>query len=169
LMYDVFMNTPSIYVVGMGNILLSDEGAGVRAVERLMSRYSFPAHVHLVDGGTTAMKGLLPIVEQADHLLVLDTVNGPGEPGQLYRFSGDDFRKNIPKKISAHDIGFLECLAIAEVNDRAPQTVTIIGVKPEDMRTPSMELTPKISAAVDGMVDMALAELSALGARAKAV
>ncbi|MDH5637916.1 MAG: hydrogenase maturation protease, partial [Nitrospinota bacterium] len=100
------MNTsPDIIVIGMGNTLLSDEGVGVRVVERMMDTLKFPPNVWLVDGGTTAMKGLLPLVEQARHLVVVDAVHGPGLPGSLYRYTGTDFRKNIPKKISAHDIG----------------------------------------------------------------
>ena len=157
-------NIPEIIVIGMGNLLLSDEGVGVRVVEKMMERHRFPPNVRLVDGGTTAMKGLLPLVEQADHLIVVDAVHGPGLPGSLYRYSGEDFRKYIPKKISAHDIGFLECLAIAEVNERAPESVVIIGVKPVDMTTASMSLSPQIEALLDQITEMVIVELAALGA-----
>jgi hydrogenase maturation protease len=163
-MYHIPMNVGTkIIVIGMGNILLSDEGAGVRAVERIMAAYAFPPNVRLVDGGTTAMKGLLPLVEEADRLIVVDAVNGPGEPGELYRYDGGDFRRNFPKKISAHDIGFLECLAIAEVNGRAPKSVTIIGIKPFDMRTLSMSLSPLIEARMGALQKMILDELALLG------
>jgi len=154
---------PKIFVIGMGNILLSDEGAGVRAVERLMASHTFPANVQLIDGGTTAMKGLLPLVEEADHVIALDTVNGPGGPGALYRYDASEFRRNIPKKISAHDIGFLECLAIAEVNGRAPESVVILGIQPADISTPSMELSPEVKAGLDGLCAMAVKELERLG------
>jgi len=167
-LYDVSMNdTPDIIVIGMGNILLSDEGVGVRVVERMMESHRFPPNVRLVDGGTTAMKGLLPLVEQARHLVVVDAVHGPGLPGSLYRYSGADFRINIPKKISAHDIGFLECLAIAEVNEQAPESVVIIGVKPVDMTTPSMSLSPQIEGMLDDIIKMVCIELAALGVELK--
>ena len=158
---------PNITVIGMGNILLSDEGVGVRVVERLMENYRFGPNVRLVDGGTTAMKGLLPVVEEAEHLIVVDALRGLGQPGAIYRFSGDDFRKNIPKKISAHEIGFLECLAIAEVNERYPRSVVVIGIEPVDMKTPSMSLTAQMEAKVDEAVQMVLAELAALGAEGR--
>ena len=164
-MYHIPMSVgPNIIVIGMGNVLLTDEGVGVRAVERLMEEYAFPPNVRLVDGGTTAMKGLLPLVEEAERLVVVDAVDGPGEPGALYRYDGGQFRRNIPKKISAHDIGFLECLAIADVNGRAPKSVTIIGIKPFDMRTPSMSLSPLIEGKMDELIKMILEELAALGA-----
>ncbi|MDH5478708.1 MAG: HyaD/HybD family hydrogenase maturation endopeptidase [Nitrospinota bacterium] len=155
---------PNITVIGMGNVLLSDEGVGVRVVERLMETRRFPPHVRIVDGGTTAMKGLLPLVEEADHLIVVDALNGHGPAGSIYRYTGADFRKNVPKKISAHEIGFLECLAIAEVNDRSPASVVVIGVKPKDMTTASMSLSPEIEALLDPIGDMVCGELAALGA-----
>ena len=153
-----------IIVVGIGNILMSDEGVGVRVVDRLKERYSFPANVEVYDGGTTGMHGLLPLMEEADHMVVIDAVNGPGIAGDVYRYSLDDFKMTIPKKLSAHDIGFIECLAVAELNETLPESVTVIGVKPSDMKTMSMDLTETVSARVDDLMDMTVAELRSLGA-----
>lgn len=152
-----------IVVIGIGNILMTDEGVGVRVVERLMAQYRYPANVELYDGGTTGMHGLLPLIEDADHLITIDAVNGPGEPGTLYRYNAEDFRLSMPKKLSAHDVGFIECLTIADITDRMPKTVVILGVKPRDMVTWNMELTETIAAKVDDLVAMALEELRRLG------
>lgn len=154
----------TIIVIGIGNILMSDEGVGVRVVEKLMAEYSFPDNVEIYDGGSTGLKGLMPLIEDADHLIVVDAINGPGEPGALYRYTVEDFKLNIPKKLSAHDVGLLECLTYAEINERLPESVIIIGVKPVDMTTPSMELSQAISLKVSGLVDMSLHELRKLGA-----
>ncbi|HEB73425.1 MAG TPA: HyaD/HybD family hydrogenase maturation endopeptidase [Nitrospirae bacterium] len=156
---------PRITVIGIGNILQCDEGVGVRVVEKLMADYSFPENVELYDGGTTGMHGLLPLIEQADNLVVIDAVNGAGEPGAVYRFTLEDFKLTIPKKISAHDVGFIECLAVAEVNDSLPKSVVVIGVKPEDMTTSSMELSVCVKEKLDDLVRLTLKELSSLGAR----
>lgn len=148
----------------MGNILLSDEGLGVRAAERLMAEYDFPENVEVHDGGVTGMMGLLPIIEEADGLIILDAVDGPGEPGALYRHRLDDFRKIIPKKMSIHDVGVMECLAIAEVTGRLPRSVIILGMKPYDMATPRIGLSAPVESRMRELVRMAAVELSGMGA-----
>ncbi len=159
----------TIVVIGIGNILMSDEGVGVRVVEKLMAEYSFPDNVEIYDGGSTGLKGLMPLIEDADHLIVVDAIKGPGQPGALYRYSVEDFILNIPKKLSAHDVGLLECLTYTEINDAMPESVVIIGVKPFDMTTPSMELSKLIGPKVSGLVDMSLDELRRLGARPETI
>ncbi|VAX25135.1 hypothetical protein MNBD_NITROSPINAE02-1684 [hydrothermal vent metagenome] len=164
------MSAPeTIVVIGIGNILMSDEGVGVRVVERLMAEHSFPDNVEIYDGGSTGLKGLMPLIEDADHLIVIDAIKGPGEPGALYRYSVEDFRLNIPKKLSAHDVGLLECLTYAGINEKMPESVIIIGVKPFDMTTPSMELSGAIHQKVSDLVDMSLNELRRLGAENESV
>ena len=140
----------------------------MRVVEKMMGEYSFPDNVELFDGGVTGMMGLLPIIEDADHLIILDAVNGPGEPGALYRYTLEDFKLVMPKKLSIHDVGILECLAIAQTLGKSPTTVTVIGAKPYDISTPAMSLTNVVESKLDDLVVMALAELRALGAEAKA-
>jgi hydrogenase maturation protease len=154
---------PKITVIGIGNILQCDEGVGVRVVEKLMADYSFPENVELYDGGTTGMHGLLPLIEEADNLIVIDAVNGEGEPGTTYRLTLEDFKLTIPKKLSAHDVGFIECLAVAELNDSLPKTVVVIGIKAEDMTTSSMELSPRIKEKIDDLLRLTLKEVSSLG------
>jgi hydrogenase maturation protease len=152
-----------VTVLGIGNILMSDEGVGVRAVNKLMEEYTFPPQVELVDGGTTGLHGLLPVIEDTDRLIVIDAVNGKGEAGSLYRFTLKDFRLTFPKKLSAHDIGFVECMAVTEVNGRLPKSVVIIGIKPADFTTLGMELTPAIEAKLDDLAGMVLGELADIG------
>jgi hydrogenase maturation protease len=152
-----------VTVLGIGNILMSDEGVGVHAVNKMMEEYRFPPQVELIDGGTTGLHGILPIVEDTDSLIVIDAVNGKGEAGSLYRYTLEDFRLTFPKKLSAHDIGFVECMAVTEVNGRLPKSVVIVGIKPADMTTPGMELTPGIEAKLDDLIGMVLGELAALG------
>jgi len=153
-----------IIVLGIGSILMSDEGVGVRVVEKMQEEYSFTPNVEIYDGGTTGMHGLLPLIEEADHLVVIDAVNGPGEPGTIYRYTLDDFKLTMPKKISSHDIGFIECLAIAELIGRLPESVIIIGIKPEDTTTRKMELTETVNNKLNELTNAAVKEITALGA-----
>ena len=155
---------PKIIVLGIGNILMSDEGVGVRVVEKLLEEYSFPPNVEIYDGGTTGLHGLMPLIEEADHLVVIDAVNGPGEPGSIYRYTLDDFKLSMPKKLSSHDIGFIECITIAELNGRLPESVVIIGIKPEDFATRKMELTETVNKKLNELANAAVKEITALGA-----
>lgn len=155
---------PKIIVLGIGSILMSDEGVGVRVVEKLKEEQSFPPNVEIYDGGTTGMHGLLPLIEEADHLVVVDAVNGPGEPGTIYRYSLEELKLTMPKKISAHDIGFIECLAIAELIGRLPESVIIIGIKPEDIDSRKMELTETVNNKLAELTEVTVKEIAALGA-----
>ena len=161
------MNGDRIVVLGVGNILLSDEGAGVHAVQRMMTRYSFSEDVRVLDGGVTGMVGLLPIIEETDHLILLDAALCPGPPGTVRRYTLSDFKRVVPKKLSSHDIGFLECLAIAEATGQAPESVVVIGVRPFDMATLSMELSEIVADKIDDMIKLALTELESLGVTPK--
>jgi len=158
-------DTAKIIVIGIGNVLLSDEGVGVRVVERIKTGYDFPPNVEVYDGGATGMMGLLPLIEDADHLIVIDAVNGAGRPGSLYRFTIDDFKLTMPKKMSAHDVGLVECLAMTEITGRSPESVVILGVKPEDIKTFGMTLSDTVEAKLDDLEKMVLGELRSLGVK----
>jgi hydrogenase maturation protease len=84
-------NIPKILVLGVGNILFTDEGVGVRAVETLLRDYSFSDNVTLMDGGTLGTRLMDPIM-QCQRLIVIDAVLGGDEPGSVYRLTGDDLR-----------------------------------------------------------------------------
>ena len=77
------MNDKRILILGVGNILLTDEGFGVRAVEYLEAHYRWPAHVRLMDGGTQGLM-LMPELQECDFLVVLDVVLGPEAPRTDY-------------------------------------------------------------------------------------
>ena len=103
------MKTEKITVLGIGNILFRDEGVGIRVVERLEGRYHFPDHVSVVDGGVLGL-GLLNVLAETKHLIVVDAVKNHGKPGDLYRLRGDDVPKRFLAKNSLHQIDFLETL-----------------------------------------------------------
>lgn len=153
--------TPQITVLGVGNILLSDEGVGVRVVEHLERDYCFPDHVVVVDGGVLGVH-LMGVISQADHLIVVDAVRNQGRPGDLHRLSGDQIPQRILLKNSMHQVDLLEALTLCAMVDCHPQTV-IVGVEPEDITTLSLELTATVAGRVEGLVEMVLGELHRLG------
>lgn len=155
------MASEHILVLGVGNILLTDEGVGIRVIERLQERYEFPDNVSVVDGGVLGLS-LLGIISEADHLIVVDAVKNGREPGSLCRLEGDEVPKRILAKNSLHQVDFLETLTSCQALDRAPETV-ILGVEPRDIETMSIELTPTVQEKVDLLVRMVLKELDRLG------
>jgi hydrogenase maturation protease len=149
-----------IMVLGVGCILYSDEGFGVRVVEKMEARYEFSDNVLLVDGGVLGIN-LLGVISKPDHLIVVDAIRNKGKPGDLYRLAGDQIPQRIRAKNSLHQVDFLEALTLCQALDKVPETV-IIGVEPEDIDTQSLELTPSIRTKIDPVIEMVLAELDRL-------
>ncbi len=123
-----------IVVLGVGNILNRDEGAGVHAVKELEKRLpqDWKDKIELVDGGVLGLD-LLPGVEQATHLLILDAADFQGRPGEIKEFSGEELKTFFTGKISWHQLGFQEVLEVARVRGRYPEQVHLIGVQPGNM------------------------------------
>lgn len=123
-----------IVVLGVGNILNRDEGAGVHAVKELEKRLpeDWKGKVELVDGGVLGLD-LLPCVERATHLLILDAADFQGRPGEIRELAGDKLSTFFTGKISWHQLGFQEVLEVARVRGRYPEQVHLIGVQPGDM------------------------------------
>jgi hydrogenase maturation protease len=155
------MEHKRILVLGVGNILLHDEGVGVKAVDKLQAEYDFSDNVQLFDGGTLGLRLLDPISE-ADHLIVVDCVRYGHPPGTLYRFSIEDFEKRVTFKNSLHQLDLVETLAFAEIIGNRPSTV-VVGIEPENISPWGMELTEVVQAHLGEMCAMVLDEIAAAG------
>jgi len=153
-------NIPKIMVLGIGCTLLRDEGFGVRVVHDLDRKYQFPDNVTLMDGGVLGVN-LLGYIANCDHLIVVDAIRHRGEPGDLYRLTGDEVPQRIRAKNSVHQVDFLEALTLCNALDNVPQTV-IVGVEPEDIESCSIELTPTLEARKTDVIAMVLKELEDL-------
>ncbi len=150
-------------MLGIGNILLQDDGVGIRALEALQRDHAFPANVRLVDGGTTIFHNM-GIFSGAEKMIVLDAVKLDGEPGTVYTFNSDEYRVKMPRKSTSHDVGVLNTLSMMELVGQKPPEVIIIGAKPAVYDQWGEELTPAVAAAVPEMVRRALAQLESWGA-----
>jgi hydrogenase maturation protease len=151
-------------VLGLGNILLGDEGVGVRAVERLLERYDFPVgeEVRVMDGGTLGLD-LLPYVEDASRLLVLDAVRAGEPPGTLVRLTDREVPVYLDAAmVSPHQQGLHDLLAVAALRGHLPGEVVFWGVQIENLGV-GLELSPAVAAQVDVLVDKALGELARWG------
>ncbi|MCP4682056.1 MAG: HyaD/HybD family hydrogenase maturation endopeptidase [Desulfobacterales bacterium] len=156
------MELKQIMVLGVGNLLFSDEGFGVHVVKALQERYDFAENVSVVDGGVLGMN-LLGVISEADHLIVVDVIRNGGKPGDIYRLGGTVIPERVRAKNSLHQVDFLETLTMCQALDKVPETV-ILGVEPEDIETLHVELTSTIQAKMDEIIAMVLVELNNLGA-----
>ena len=109
-----------ILVLGVGNILYTDEGLGVRAMELARERWDFPENVTLLDGGTLGM-GLMDALTSCDIVFVLDAVLGGGEAGAIYRLTGSDLRKSLSFRDSMHQTDLADTLIFCELIGNGPK------------------------------------------------
>ncbi len=150
-----------ILVIGMGNVLMQDEGVGVRAVEELENRYIIPPNVKVVDGGTTGMELFEPI-RNCDQLLVADAINTGDAYGTLVRIANEEIPAFFQTKLSNHQLGVSDLLALLALKGETPQQVTIVGMVPHSLEN-RLGLTPEAEAGLEGMVRMLVEELASLG------
>ena len=148
-------------ILGVGCILFSDEGFGVRVIETIQDRYEFPDNVMVVDGGVLGVN-LLGVISKPNHLIVVDAIRNKGKPGDLHRLEGDAIPERIRAKNSLHQVDFLEALTLCQALDKVPETV-ILGIEPEDIETLSTELTPTTQSKVDVIIEKVLGEVKRLG------
>ena len=144
-------------VLGIGNLIMQDEGVGVRVVEALQRDHSMPDGVTLIDGGTSAME-MLDELSDLDHLIVVDAINAGKPPGTLLRIEGEDVPVFFRTRLSPHQIGLPDVMASLEFLGAAPKKMVILGVQPQTMEL-GMELTPVVAAQVPALVKQVLAEI----------
>lgn len=144
---------PRILVLGIGNILMLDEGIGNRIATDLESNYRFPDDVAVMDAGTMGL-GMMHLFRGVEFLLVADAVDGTGHPaGTVVRVAPEDFAPNQVLH-SLHDVRFVDVLNAAKMIDIMPEA-DCIGIQVENM-SPA-ELTIGLSAPVEAAVPRAIA------------
>ena len=148
-------------VLGIGNTILTDEAAGVRAVELLEQRYQIPDDVLVIDGGTSGME-MIEDLSDLDFLIVIDVVKTGAAPGTVVKIAGDEIPVFFRRKLSPHQIALPDVLASLELLDAMPKEIVVLGVEPISLEL-GMEMTPTIAEQVPVLVEMAVAELRARG------
>ncbi len=143
-------------ILGIGNVLWADEGFGIRTIETLYARYTFPDTVRIMDGGTQGIF-LLPWVRNAKRLLIFDAIDYGLEPATLKVIRGD----NVPrfmgaKKVSMHQAGFQEVLSSADLAGDLPDELVLIGVQPELLDDYGGSLRPSVKAQIEPAIKLGL-------------
>ena len=150
-------------VIGLGNPLMGDDGAGVAALERLRGSWELPDEVELVDGGTWGMN-LLPIIESAERLILLDAIRTGAAPGTLTVLERAELPRYFSLKLSPHQIDLREVLALAELRGALPLDLVALGIEPARVEM-GVSLSPPVEAAMPKLVDLALDRLEQAGHR----
>jgi hydrogenase maturation protease len=150
-----------ILILGVGNILFTDEGIGVRAVEEMERRYDFSANVTLMDGGTLGTRLMDPIMG-CDLLIVVDAVLGDGDAGSIYRLTGEDLRKSIAFRDSMHQTDLVDTLIMCEIVGNRPEAV-IVGMEPHDYHTMAVDISPVAKERQDALIGFVLEEVAKAG------
>ncbi|MCP4591028.1 MAG: hydrogenase maturation protease [bacterium] len=145
-----------VLVLGLGNILLGDEGVGVRVVEA-MADTALPANVEVFDGATSGLD-LLDTLADRRKVIVIDALAGDGEPGTVERLTPADLAVPAARSVSLHDLGLLETLTAARQLGICPPEVVIFGVWPKEVRW-SLELSPEISRLIPRLIELILREV----------
>ena len=147
------------FVVGIGNVLLRDEGIGCH-VARALEKVSLP-DVEVIDGGTCP--DVLQAVEDADKLVIVDAVKGGGMPGQIYRFRPEDITMDQKRVVSVHDMSIVDSLKLMQRWHDIGDTV-IIGIEPRELNW-GLELSPELEEKMPQIIDTILRELSNTNAK----
>jgi hydrogenase maturation protease len=149
-------------VLGLGNILLRDEGVGVRVVEHLLEQYGFPEGVRALDGGTLGLD-LLPYLEGVERLLVVDAVQARHPAGTLVRLVGNEIPIFLDtSRVSPHQDGLHKLLAVAMLKGYLPAEVIFWGVQIESLGV-GLELSPTVAAQVGVLAEKVIEDLARWG------
>lgn len=148
-------------VLGLGNPLMGDDGLGLAALERLGAGWEIPPEVRLRDGGTSGL-ALLPDIEDAGRLVLLDAIEAGQAPGALVVLERDELPRYFAHKLSPHEVALREVLALAELRGRLPAELVAIGLQPGPL-TLGPGLSPGLGAGLDSLLAAVVARLERWG------
>lgn len=153
--------TIDVLVLGLGNVLLGDDGLGAAAVARVEGGYRIPAGVQLADGGTLGM-ALLGMIAESRHVILVDAVRTDDPPGTFVRIDGEAVMDAVRDRLSPHQVGVADLLDSARLIDCYPASVTLLGLVPEMIEL-SVERTGAVESGLDTLVEAVVREVQSLG------
>lgn len=157
----LMQNAGDVLVLGLGNVLLGDDGLGAAALARLERGYYLPAGVRFEEGGTLGLS-LLGLVAEARHLILVDAVRVDGPPGTLVRLDGESVPAAVRERLSPHQVGVADLLDAARLTDCCPSDITLLGLVPETIDL-GIKLSPAVEAKLDELVQAIVTEVKSLG------
>jgi hydrogenase maturation protease len=156
-----------IVVIGLGNVVLSDDGVGVHAVRRLRECTHLRDGVELIEGGTAGLL-LLPHLADARRAIIIDAIDTGAAPGTLVRLAGEDWASIFAIRVSPHDVGLRDLLGAAQLSGAWPQRLVLHGVQPATTVV-GIELSAPVAGALEQLVSAVATELAGWQAAAEPV
>lgn len=150
-----------LLVLGVGNVLCSDDGLGAVAVSRLAQQYDWPDGTRVMDGGTLGLS-LLPYLEDARAVILVDAVRDEAAPGSLVRSEGDEVAPAVLHRLLPHQIGVADLLAAARWRGWHPTKLVLLGLVPETLE-PGLGRSPAVEASLPALVERIVEEARTLG------
>jgi len=132
---------PKIVILGIGNLLLGDEGVGVHLAQMLTKGELNYDNVEIIDTGTSPE--IASFVEGIDKLIIIDAFKGGGTPGTIYRFNVDDMNLCSAMKLSLHQVNIIDNLRILKLLGKQPKSTVVFGIEPRNMDW-GLELSPEV-------------------------
>jgi hydrogenase maturation protease len=155
-----------VLIYGAGNLILSDEGFGVHFIRHLEKHYEIPGNVEIYDGGTLGIMVSFKF-EEADKVILIDVVDTPGKPGDIFRFDREEIMlKKLPVKMSPHQIGLQEMLLISEMRGAPQSELAFFGIIPSSL-DPGDTLSPPLQKGLEKVASLVVAELKQVGIELK--
>jgi len=150
-----------ILVLGIGNLILQDEGLGIQAIQQLQAQFEIPPEIEILDGGTSGMELLTPISD-AEQIIILDAVKTGKPAGTIIRLDNEEIPTFFRTKVSPHQIGLADVLAAATLTDSMPRNLVLFGVEPLEIDL-GMELSVPVAEQMPRLIQMIVDELNVMG------
>lgn len=150
-----------LLVLGLGNVLLTDDGLGIAAASLLERSYREPPGVAVLDGGTLGL-ALLPLLEDAADVILVDAVRAELPPGSLVRLDGEAVAPAVRERLSPHQIGVADLLDGLRLRGRTPRRITLLGLVPESLEL-GVERSPAVAAGLPGLIEAIVEEALSMG------
>jgi hydrogenase maturation protease len=150
-----------ISLIGLGNILLKDEGVGVHVIQAIRQKYTFSPEINIVDGGTLGLD-LLPIFEDSRKILIVDAVDFGKERGHVRVLEREGLHGFFQSKLSVHHIGLSDLLFGARLKGIEPEEICLIGIQPASVEA-GLEMTEEISSRKEELIDLSIGRLQKWG------
>ncbi len=146
----------NVLILGVGNLLLSDDGFGVHVINA-MRDIPLPPHIDLMEAGVVSHQ-LIPEFHELDLLIVVDAIEAGDSPGSIFRFSPEELRVKGGIKASLHQLSLFDVLQMTELTGKKPETV-IFAVQPKDVTSCSMELNDEVKSVIPRVIELIMDEL----------
>ncbi len=150
-----------IGIIGVGNILMQDEGIGPKVAEFLKDNYTFDPDIEIIDGGTLGLE-LLPYIEKYKKLIIVDVVDFGKEPGFIKILKGEEIPPYLRTKLSAHHVGVQDLIEVARIMNFLPEELVLVGIQPESIDL-GLDLTPTLADKLKELINEVLEILSMWG------